>query len=64
MFTARRWWVMSLILVTREAEIRRIEVHSQCRQVVHKYPSQKCPTEKRIGRVAQVVECLPSNHET
>jgi hypothetical protein len=31
-----RWWLMPVILVTQKAEIRRIMVQSQCRQVVRK----------------------------
>jgi hypothetical protein len=43
---------MPVILATREAEIRRIEVRSQPRQIVFKTLS---PTQKRAGGVAQGV---------
>jgi hypothetical protein len=44
--TARCWWLTPVILATQEAEIRRIAVWSQPRQIVcenlsWKYPSQK-----------------------
>jgi hypothetical protein len=45
---------------TQEAEIRRIVVQSQLRQIVHKTVSQKYPTQKRAGGVVQVVQCLPA----
>jgi predicted P-loop ATPase len=41
------------ILATQEAEIRRITVQSQPRQIVLKTLSRKYPTQKRAGRVAQ-----------
>jgi hypothetical protein len=44
-----------VILATHKAEMRRISVH--------KTLSQKYPTQKRPGRVAQLVEHLPSKHE-
>jgi hypothetical protein len=50
---------MPIILATREAEIRRIEVLRQPRQTVCETLSQKYPTQKS-GRVAQVAEGLPS----
>jgi hypothetical protein len=31
---ARHWWLTSVILATKEAEIRRIAVQSQARQIV------------------------------
>jgi hypothetical protein len=51
---------MPAIIATQEVEIRRIEVWSQPWKIVHKTLSWKYPTQKRAGRVAQVVECLPS----
>jgi hypothetical protein len=40
--TARCWWLTSVILATQEAEIRRITVQSQPRQIVReKKKSQK-----------------------
>jgi hypothetical protein len=43
------------IIDTQEAEIRRILVQSQPRQIVDKTPSQKYPIQKRVGGVAQGV---------
>jgi hypothetical protein len=43
------------ILVTQNAEIRRIEVQSQSGQIVHKILSLKNPSQKRVGGVAQGV---------
>jgi hypothetical protein len=51
---------MLIILGTWEAEIRRIEVQSQPRQIVHETLFQKYPTQKRAGGVVQVIQCLPS----
>jgi hypothetical protein len=42
------------------AEIRRIKVQRQSGQIVLKTLSQKYPTQKRAGSVAQVVQCLPN----
>jgi hypothetical protein len=38
---ARRWWFMPVILATEEAEIRRIVVRSQPRQIVCETLSRK-----------------------
>jgi hypothetical protein len=38
---------MSVILATQEAEIRRIAVRSQPRQIVHETLSQKKPSQQR-----------------
>jgi hypothetical protein len=46
---------MPIILATQEAEIRRILIGSQPRQIVHETLSQKYPSQKRTGGVAQVV---------
>jgi hypothetical protein len=46
---ARHWWVTPVIPATQEAEIRRIAVQSQPRQIVR--PS----SQKRGGGVAQGV---------
>jgi hypothetical protein len=40
---ARHWWVMPVILATQEADIRRILVQSQPRQIVLETLSQKKP---------------------
>jgi hypothetical protein len=54
---------MSVILATQEAEIRRIVVQSQPRQIVLETLSRKYPSQKRAGGMAQVVACLPSKGE-
>jgi hypothetical protein len=36
-------WLITVVLVTQEAEIRRIEVQSQPRQIVHKILISKIP---------------------
>jgi hypothetical protein len=40
---------MLVILATQEAEIRRMEVQSQPRQITHETPSQNNPSQKGIG---------------
>jgi hypothetical protein len=50
---ARRWCLTPVIPATQEAEIRRIEVGSQPRQIVHETLSRKKPSQKRGGGVAQ-----------
>jgi hypothetical protein len=60
---ARCWWLMPVILASQEAEIRRITVQSQPKQIVHETLSWKYPTTKRPGKVDQVIECLPSKCE-
>jgi hypothetical protein len=57
---------MPVILVTQEAEIRRIAVWSQPRQIVHETLSQKNPSQnKRTGGVARGVglEFKPQYHK-
>jgi hypothetical protein len=49
---------MPIILATQEAEISRIIVQSQPKKIVQKYP-----TQNRVGKIAQVIEHLPSKHE-
>jgi hypothetical protein len=46
---------MPTILGAQEAEIRRIAVQSQPGQIVHNTQSQKSPSQKRAGGVAQSV---------
>jgi hypothetical protein len=53
-----------VILATQEEEIMRIAVRSQPGQIVRETLSWKNPTQNRAGRVAQVVEHLPSKHKT
>jgi hypothetical protein len=50
---AGHWWLTPVILTTQEAEIRRIVVQSQPRQIVLETLSQKNPLQKRTGGVAQ-----------
>jgi hypothetical protein len=53
--TSRAWWLMPIILATQEAEIRRIEVQGQPRQIVYETLSRKYPTTQHTaGGVAQV----------
>jgi hypothetical protein len=47
------WWLTPRILATQEAEIKRIEIPSQPRQTVQETLSQKNPSQKRAGEVAQ-----------
>jgi hypothetical protein len=54
---------MPVILATWEAEIRKIAVQSQPRQIVHKTLPLKYTTRNRAGGVAEVVEHLPSKCE-
>jgi hypothetical protein len=50
---------MSVILVTLEAEIKRSWFEASPDKIVCKTLSQKYPTQKRAGRVSQMVERLP-----
>jgi hypothetical protein len=50
------WWLTPAILATQEAEIRRIEVRSQPRQVVPETLSLKNPSQKKASGVAQGVD--------
>jgi hypothetical protein len=56
---------MPIILATQEADIRRITVQSQPRQIVHETLSQKYLTQKGMVGVAQGVgpEFKPQYHE-
>jgi hypothetical protein len=45
--------LLPIILATQKAEIRRITVKNQPRQIVHKTLSQKNPSQKSAGGVAQ-----------
>jgi hypothetical protein len=47
--TGRVRWLTPIILATQEAEIRRIEVPNQPRQIVPETLSQKYSTQKRSG---------------
>jgi hypothetical protein len=53
--TAGCWWLTPVILATEEAEIRRIAVWNQPKQIVQETQSQKNPSQKRAGRVVQGV---------
>jgi hypothetical protein len=56
-------WLTPIILATREAEIRKIEVQSQPLEIIQETLSQKYPIQKRADGVTQVVEHLPSKLE-
>jgi hypothetical protein len=47
------WWLIPVILAAQEAEVRRIAVQSQPRQIVHKTLSRKTLYKNWAGRVAQ-----------
>jgi hypothetical protein len=53
------WWLMPVILATHDAEIRRIAVRSQPRQLVCETLSQKTLHKNRDGEVAQGPELKP-----
>jgi hypothetical protein len=46
---ARHRWLMPITLATQEAEIRKIRVQSQPRQIIPKTLSQKNPLKKKKG---------------
>jgi hypothetical protein len=48
-------WFMLVILASQETEIRRIEVQSQPRKILCETLSQKNPSQKRAGGMAQGV---------
>jgi hypothetical protein len=50
---ARCQWLMPVILAIQEAEIKRIMVQSQPRQIIHETLSQKTSHKYRAGGVAQ-----------
>jgi hypothetical protein len=50
---------MPVILATQEAEIKRITVPSQLRQIILETLSQKYSTQNRAFEVEEVVWCLP-----
>jgi hypothetical protein len=52
-FAVRHWW-LTPILATQEAEIRRITVQTQPRQIVHKTLSQKYPSQKGLAKWLKV----------
>jgi hypothetical protein len=56
---------MPIILATQEAEIRKIMVQNQSRQIVSKTLCQRNPSQKRSGEVAQGVgpEFKPQYHK-
>jgi hypothetical protein len=51
--TAGHLWLTPVILATEEAEIRRVAVSSQPRQIVHKILSRKTFHKTRAGGGAQ-----------
>jgi hypothetical protein len=48
------WWLMPVILAIQEAEIRRIVVRSQPRQIVCETLSQKSPSSKKGDGIWQM----------
>jgi hypothetical protein len=54
---ARCWWLTLIILAIQEAEIGRIKVQSQPRQIVRKtlFQNTPLPEKKMVGGVAQGV---------
>jgi hypothetical protein len=50
--------------VTYACNLSYLGGRDQPRKITHKNLSQKSPTQKRAGQVTQVVECLPSKHQT
>jgi hypothetical protein len=63
--SAEHRWLKPVILATQEAEIRKIVVGSQPKQIVHKTLSQKYPSKQRAGGVAQAAgsEFKPQHHK-
>jgi hypothetical protein len=55
-------WLTPIIPATWETEVR-IAIQRQLGQIVLETLHQKYPTQKRAGRVSQVVGCLPSKLE-
>jgi hypothetical protein len=47
MVSGGAWWLTPVIPATQEAEIRRITVQSQCRQIVLRDTISKNPSQKR-----------------
>jgi hypothetical protein len=43
----RPWWLTSIILATQEAEVRRISIQSQPRQIVHETLSPPPPKKSQ-----------------
>jgi hypothetical protein len=62
--TAGHWWLTPIILASWEAEIGKIMVQGQPRQIIQETPISKITRAKWTGDMAQVVECLLCNHGT
>jgi hypothetical protein len=60
---AGHWWLTSVILATQEAEIRRIMVPNQPRQIVREIISQKYPSQRGLAEWLKV-KALSSNTNT
>jgi hypothetical protein len=51
---ARSWWLTPVILATQEAEIRKIMVRNQPKQIVRETLSRKYPSQKGLAEWLKV----------
>jgi hypothetical protein len=62
-FLAGCWWLMLIVIVIWEADIRRVAVQGQQGKIVCGILSWQCPTQNGASRVAQVVKRPPNKHD-